>query len=170
MGDNAPKNRIQEAAEKAGVTLGEFKMWLLEHATVTSQRWSKWNHGVEPIPDRYVIMFLRDKLDQMIADRGALKVIEGTAAEMATAAEILKDVLPDIARIEHSVSPLRLDTIEHLRRQIRLFAEAIGRREIGPPLTPPDDPSGTLPIVLLALSFGLLDWALLAMGVLSVQH
>jgi hypothetical protein len=68
MSEEKQRDSLREAAEKAGVSFPEFKEWMLVHANITPQRWSKWTHGVEPIPDRYIIEFLREKLDRMTSN------------------------------------------------------------------------------------------------------
>ena len=100
----AARNSIQEAADRAGVALAEFRWWLLEHATVNSQRWSKWNHGAEPVPDRYIIDFLREKLrraekmDPAVAWAGITKG-RGIKERLAVEATLrtLRDQLHDLA-------------------------------------------------------------------------
>lgn len=56
------RNSFQERADQAGVSIAEFKLWMVEHVRATHQRWSLWNSGDETIPEKYVIAFLRAKL------------------------------------------------------------------------------------------------------------
>jgi len=65
------RNPMQEAADAAGVSFAEFKLWMLENVPATPVRWSNWNHGKEPIPAKYVIQFLREKIDRLNREAGA---------------------------------------------------------------------------------------------------
>ena len=55
MARKPDRNSIQEAADKAGVSFAEFKEWLLVNVPATHDRWSKWNSGVEGIPEKLII-------------------------------------------------------------------------------------------------------------------
>jgi hypothetical protein len=56
----------EDAAAKVGVTRGEIRAWILEHVnTITPQRWSMWNHNREPIPEKILIAFLRERVSQL---------------------------------------------------------------------------------------------------------
>lgn len=62
MPEKTKRNRFQDAADECGVPLAEFKLWLVEHAKVTPDRWSKWEHSVEGVPKKYLVAFLKDKI------------------------------------------------------------------------------------------------------------
>ena len=57
------RNSFREAAEECGVTVAELKLWLIEHVKVGPDRWSKWEHGKEAIPQKHLVSFLRGKLN-----------------------------------------------------------------------------------------------------------
>lgn len=128
------RNSIQDAADKAGVPVGELREWLLTNVRATPQRWAKWNHDREPIPEKHIIAFLKDKLAR------SQSVSSGMWAGLSDHVSALMESLrADLERLERSESPLRDPTIEHIKRQIALLALAIG-----PPL-PPEDARGAPP-------------------------
>ena len=53
------------AADKCGVTRGEMKAWLFERKDFGPELHSKWKHGVEAIPDKYLVDFLREQIETM---------------------------------------------------------------------------------------------------------
>lgn len=55
----------EAAAERAGVSTAEFKIWVAEHRQWSGDRWSKWNSKAEPIPLDFVVDFLRDRLEEV---------------------------------------------------------------------------------------------------------
>ena len=57
-------DRYAQAAEKAGVPMEEFRLWALRSIRGVGQKtWSSWETGRRPIPDRFIIQFLRERQD-----------------------------------------------------------------------------------------------------------
>lgn len=57
----------REAAEAAGVSVGELSAWLRERPHLYHHtQWSQWATGTG-IPDRLIVLFLRAKLDRFLA-------------------------------------------------------------------------------------------------------
>lgn len=64
MTEKPRRKSFEEAAEQCGVSVSELKLWLIENTNAGPQRWSKWRAGVEPIPERHLVAFLRAKVQQ----------------------------------------------------------------------------------------------------------
>ena len=65
MGDKTTKKRGTDAAfavaaKEVGVSVHEFKLWVMEHKDPSPTQWSHWKHGRRPIPDDYLLEFLRE--------------------------------------------------------------------------------------------------------------
>lgn len=57
------RSAFDEAAEKCGVPTAELKLWLIENIKVGSDRWSTWQAGVEAVPDKHLVAFLRARME-----------------------------------------------------------------------------------------------------------
>jgi hypothetical protein len=78
----------EEAARKCGVPVADLKLWMIEHTKVGSTRWSNWNSGREPVPEKHLIAFLRSVIDDL---RGQL---ERTTARARAATSGPEKALP----------------------------------------------------------------------------
>lgn len=62
-GKSTPKrDSFTDAADKAGVPIGEFMEWAYATIRVSRGQWDHWRSGHRPVPEKYVIQFLRDKM------------------------------------------------------------------------------------------------------------
>lgn len=52
-----------EAAARCGVRAIVLKEWMLENAKAGPTRWSAWMSGAEKIPEKYLILFLRARME-----------------------------------------------------------------------------------------------------------
>lgn len=49
------------AAKEVGVSVHEFKLWVMERKDPSPTQWSHWKHSRRPIPDDYILEFLREQ-------------------------------------------------------------------------------------------------------------